>query len=117
MQSSYFVFLVAALGVFAFIAPAPSAQAQYYQHQPLESRVAELERLVEQMQRHIDQLADRVSGGGHTGNGWTCRLQAWGKPYSATAPTRAQAKAQVLSKCGARTHSMHCRESEVTCDR
>lgn len=90
-----------------------------YSNEELRRRVWQLERAVTQLQDQVFQLAIRGGEGSKVTPAatWTCFTQSFGKTFTASAATKANSLAQVLKKCGDATNAIHCKESEVKCDK
>ena len=85
-----------------------------YSNEDLKRRVWQLERAVTQLQEQVFKLAMRGDGRIPT---WTCYVQSFSKTFTASSATKAESLAQVLKQCGDASNAIHCRESEVKCDK
>lgn len=77
-------------------------------------RIWELERAVQQLQARVYQL-EVAPPPPVVEERWTCRVEAFGKVFAATRPTRGEATTQVIQECAQKHNAMFCAEEKVRC--
>ncbi len=126
-----YLFLVAAMVLFFPVAQAqrddvirievPRGERDFesYSNRELRRRVNQLERAVRQLQERVFELEYGKNTPTPTATPekalWTCRIDSMGKIHTATAKTKAKAMADLISKCSSATSSVHCDESDAKC--
>lgn len=80
-----------------------------YTNTELRERIWRLENAVWQLQREVFKL--KQSDKGNTVDTWVCTLSAMGDHFSASGPTKAAAKSEVINKCSEkRGDGFFCKE-------
>ena len=86
--------------------------SEHSSNEELRMRVWSLERAVAQLQDKVFQLSNAAAQTPQ--KSWTCTTKNFGKTYTATKPSRGEAKGAVLQSCG-KDNSIGC-EDDLKCE-